>query len=210
MSYDALKIICTGCDFEANELFEPIAVIYRHDSGEEVKWSKTAGWCYRCDTYSYIENIDPHTLRSDLLAMEQQSEEALTYLADLSNGFLAQLRHKSKRTIAMYELERLQSAKKVQRAILDIAINRRARPRCLRCESEYTAKPSFSPPDYISHDFIHKCGGMLKRVERSDGLRVNFGRETRYNVLNIEGELLEERVEKRPLGSNLFQNDVLS
>ena len=116
------------------------------------------GGCYDCDAYSDIEDIDPEQVRRRLLSHERERAEITGRLTPLSNGLLSTLGSWSQRCKARYAVERLDE--KIQELT---EIHRTSPTRCLRCWSAPTSPVTFDPSDNVSHDFVYKCGGMLKR-----------------------------------------------
>ena len=66
MSMPSSTIQCSGCDYEKLDLCAPISLVYRSEDGREATVPRSTGWCYSCDDYVYIENIQ----KSDLLGMQ--------------------------------------------------------------------------------------------------------------------------------------------
>ena len=189
MSVATQRIRCTGCDFEAFETFRPIRLVYRLNDGREVETGKVRGWCYRCDNFAYIERLDPQRLRQELSETERAHEKAITSLAELSSIFLAKYRKRSERGRIEVEVARTGSEIDTLRELFQIAVDRRSRPRCLRCWSEDTAPVTFDWGDNTAHDFKHKCGGRLIMSEFEGALRFSY--IVQRLVLNAEGELLD-------------------
>jgi len=216
MSLDAQLISCTGCDFEATEAFPPTQVVYRLESAEEVKGRHTDGWCYRCDDYRYVENIDPEVVSHDLSSAEQDLADAYMRSTELSKEFFkfskkwfTGLRYREQRGRLLHEAADLPNDLKRSserlinlRMLLDIASKRNARPRCLHCRSEKTVRLYFDSD--LASDFVHTCGGKLKIGEHARGLRFNFGRNVNCYIFNVEGEFIEVRSEKMERSSFLL------
>lgn len=83
-----------------------------------------------------------------------------------------------------------------------IASRRHSKPRCLVCGSSNTTDLDFE--NGVTQSFRHKCGGKL--TIGLAGIRVNFGRDIRCNILDKEGNRIEARVERRE--SYLFRKVV--
>ena len=66
MSMPSSTIRCSGCDYEKIDLCAPISLVYRSEDGREATVPRSPGWCYSCDDYAYIENVQ----KSDLLGMQ--------------------------------------------------------------------------------------------------------------------------------------------
>jgi hypothetical protein len=75
VSIDAARICCTGCDFEAAEVFEPLRIVCRLDDGKEVESCDQDGWCSRCDTYT-LERQSRSTARLQLRTAVGRCEKA--------------------------------------------------------------------------------------------------------------------------------------
>ena len=59
-------IRCSGCNYEKIDLCAPISLVYRSEDGREATVPRSMGWCYSCDDYVYIENVQ----KSDLLDLQ--------------------------------------------------------------------------------------------------------------------------------------------
>ena len=66
MSMPSSTIRCSGCDYEKIDLCAPVSLVYRSEDGREATVPRSTGWCYSCDDYVYIENVQ----KSDLLSMQ--------------------------------------------------------------------------------------------------------------------------------------------
>ena len=196
MSMPSTKICCTGCDFETRELYSPIRIVYRWPSGKQLETGRQKGWCYHCDNYRDIENMDPERLASDRAEMERQRSGKRARFADLSKGFLAGIRNRSARRTLRHAIERLDEEIKETEELLDIATKRNSRSRCLTCWSEKTAPAAFDRNDDLTHDFKHACGGMLQIVRDPSNVRFHFALTT--YVLNTDGEPLEPPEDPEP------------
>lgn len=63
MSMPSSTIRCSGCDYEKIDLCAPVSLVYRSEDGREATVPRSTGWCYSCDDYVYIENIQKSDLR---------------------------------------------------------------------------------------------------------------------------------------------------
>ena len=66
MSMPSSTVRCSGCDYEKIDLCAPISLVYRSEDGCEATVPRSTGWCYSCNDYVYIENVQ----KSDLLGMQ--------------------------------------------------------------------------------------------------------------------------------------------
>jgi hypothetical protein len=66
MSMPSSTIRCSGCNYEKIDLCAPISLVYRSEDSREATVPRSMGWCYSCDDYVYIENVQ----KSDLLGMQ--------------------------------------------------------------------------------------------------------------------------------------------
>lgn len=190
MSIDSARIVCTDCDYETRELYRPIRIRYETFNGKTVETGRAKGWCYKCGSYSDIENLDQGDLHSKLVSKESERRDARQRLDEIDSGFLASLRHRTERRELQYQLERLDEELAEVGCLLEIAKNRRSKARCLKCWSDYTAPVSFDSGDGVAHDFVHDCGGNLQIINDQSGPRFHF-RVATY-ILNEEGELIGE------------------
>ena len=66
MSMPSSTIRCSDCNYEKIDFCAPISLVYRSEDGREATVPRSMGWCYSCDDYVYIENVQ----KSDLLGMQ--------------------------------------------------------------------------------------------------------------------------------------------
>ena len=210
MSFDALQISCTGCDYEANELFAPLRIVYRLEDGREFVGRTTNGWCYCCESYGRIEHIDFQKLADDIRAVEIERKEVRDRLVRLAGRFLARFRGRTELNLAEDNLQNLECSAQELEILIKLARQRNGCPRCLRCWSEETVPIGFDASDDLSHNFKHVCGGMLRIGPHPSNLRVNFGSGTTCYVLTPEGELIEKRLEVRKYTRRHFCLQVLT
>jgi hypothetical protein len=189
MSIDAVRICCTGCDFEALETFASTGVVYRLSEGKEIRsYPLRFGWCYRCDGYRQIENMDADRFRRQLNSNRRARARCERRLNDLSKRFLGGLRSRSERRRFRSKRDELDSTIHKLEEWLQIATTRRSSPKCLVCWSEQTAPVSIRWPTPGVLAFKHKCGGNLRVVDA--GVRMHY-RGIAMVALTSEGDLLE-------------------
>lgn len=188
MSLPSKKIICTGCNYETNELYQPILLRYQTKLGTAFETWKTIGWCYSCAKYSYIERINLEELQSELASKTNERISAIQSQNQLNRAFLSIFRNRSEKKWIQYEINKLEKKLENLAGLLEIAKNRKSKARCLTCWSEKTTPIEFDAESNIANNFRHECGGCLKIVEDPSGLRVNFCEST--YILNEEGEFL--------------------
>jgi hypothetical protein len=191
MSIDSKKICCTECDFETQELYRPILIVYRLSNGVEVKAGYTKGWCFDCRDYVNIEDMNLHRLQERLVAKEQERRGKQIRTSELSSVFLAGLRNQSELRNLRYSITRLDEEVRELGSLLAIAENRISKSRCLTCWAGNTTPVTFDSKSNLSRDFRHECGGYLRFINEESGMRFNFAITT--YVLNEEGLLLEEQ-----------------
>ena len=173
MSLPLANIYCTGCDFETRDLYRPIRIVYRWASGKQLETGRQKGWCYHCDDYRDIENMDPERLASDRAEMERQRSEKRARFAELSKGFFAGIRNRSTRRTLRYAIEGLDEEMQETGELLDIAAKPRPasppppeahHPRS-RPLPHFTHRPSSRPlPGPGAHRRPHRhypCAGVL-------------------------------------------------
>jgi hypothetical protein len=195
MSLSAASICCTGCDYEVAELHHPIVLVYRLNSGKELKTGKSIGWCYSCDSYGYIEGLDVEGFQTDLNQYDENMTKYRNRLQNLSQGFLAGLRHKAQKRQVLEAISNVQGDIDKTKALVQLAEERESGQRCLKCWSEDTAPIVFDSSDNSSQNFKHRCGGRLIYIKGGVGVRVSFS--TVEYVLDAEGNLIEKRPYQR-------------
>ncbi len=142
MSIESDKICCTQCDYETLEVYRPIIVIYVLSDGTEVETGRAKGWCYDCDAYADIENVDLGQLQRELGALQQKMDKLGARLECLSRGLLGRLRNASARKRLRLEIEWLEQERHGLSSLLEVAGQCASRPRCLQCWSQRTAQVS--------------------------------------------------------------------
>lgn len=190
MSIDSARIVCTGCDYETRELYRPIRIRYETSNGKSVETGRAKGWCFNCGGYSDIEKLDRGDLHTKLVSKESERRDASQRLDGINQGFLANLRNRSERRELQDQLERLDEEIAEVGGLLEIAKNRKSKPRCLKCWADKTAPLSFDSQDNVARGFVHECGGNLQIINDHSGPRFHF-RVATY-ILNEEGELIGE------------------
>ncbi len=190
MSIDSARIVCTGCNYETRELYQPILIRYQTTNGKSIKTGRTKGWCYDCASYSNIERMNQGELSDKLVSKELELLEARHRQDELNRGFFSKFRHRSEKNKLQYQLEYLDKEIIELVELLKIAKSRKSKARCLKCWSDRTAPVTFGSEDNIAHDFEHECGGHLQIIHDHSGPRFNFSATT--YVLNEEGELIGE------------------
>lgn len=188
MSIDSARIVCTGCDYETREVYRPIRIRYQTTNGKTIEASRTKGWCYDCASYSDIERMIQREFHAELISKQRDRLEARHRQGELNLGLLSNFRHRSEKRQLQYQLERLDKEIAELSGLLEIAMNRKSKARCLKCWSERTTPLTFDSESNIAHDFQHECGGNLKIIYDHSGLRINF-RASIY-LLSEEGVLL--------------------
>lgn len=188
MSVPSSRIVCTGCSYEAPELYRPVLVKYVTVEGDSVEAGRAKGWCYDCDEYRDIEALSRDELSSQLARKEGERDAALTLVKQLSSSWLARFWHRSKTYRLESDVEKLGREIDHLNTLLGIASRRRSNARCLDCGSEHTAPIRFSPEDNIAHNFQHACGGNLQLVKNESGIRYSFRVTTL--ILDEEGGLI--------------------
>lgn len=194
MSMPTAQIVCTGCDYEASELYRPVRICYQTASGKIVETVRTKGWCYGCAGYSDIEDMNQERFSSQLVEKEQERLEVRNRQEQLNHGFLSGFRHRSKREQLQFQLEYLDEEITKLGELIDIAKRRVSKARCLKCWSDRTVPLTFSSEEQIAYDFQHDCGGNLQKIDDPMGIRFHF--RLAIYTLTEEGELLD----KEPVG----------
>jgi hypothetical protein len=190
MSIDSARIICTGCDYEASEVYRPIRIRYLYSNGQTVETGRIKGWCYNCASYSDIEKINQGDLYEELNSRERKKFEICQRQQGLNRGILSNFRHRTKKRQLQERLKWLDKEIAELRNLLEIAMGRKSNARCLKCWSDKTVPLRFDSESNIASNFKHKCGGNLQIVHDQSGPRFNFRVKT--YILNEEGEFLGE------------------
>jgi hypothetical protein len=150
------------------EVFQPMRVAYRLETGEEIDGRTIGGWCNRCDGYQRIECLDVMKVKEELGDKQRRHR----------------VRHFLAKVLGINDAPEVQELQ----GLLNVLKKRTAQPRCLRCWSEDTA-----PLVVDGRPLKHKCGGNLEFGPQA-GVRFNFGRDIQWFILNSEGQLLDEQV----------------
>jgi len=196
MSFDALRLVCTGCDYEDIEPFQPHRVVYQSKAGNEVYGRSAAGWCYECGGYSKIECMDLKALLAELAELEDASARHQAELDSLSQKYFFNFaRRSAKRRLVEDEVRSDFEGIANLQHLCAIVLQRSSKPRCLVCGSSDTADLDFENGE--TRRFRHRCGGRLSLGAHPRGLRINFGRTVRCYVLDQQGNPIETRLEQR-------------
>ncbi|MCG7871834.1 MAG: hypothetical protein JAZ11_06990 [Candidatus Thiodiazotropha lotti] len=194
MSIDSRLIVCTGCDFETRELFQPKILKYRLADGSETPAHRTKGWCHDCNNYRDIEHIDIPRLEETLAEQLAEHDEAIETLHALTRnwwqGLLRRNRKNDPRTIISDTEKHIVAL----RSLIPALKSRQSDARCVHCGGSKIEPLDFDPDDGMAHNFHHHCGGKLRLVPRDidpDPIRFNFCVAT--FILSTEGEIIEKR-----------------
>lgn len=194
MSIDSARICCTGCSFETLEVYRPILVIYRLDNGKEVTTGRSKGWCYECDSYADIEDLDSGKLSGELAEEERERRDNCSRIDEIAKGFITRLLYRAERRRLLDSIRSFDKEIQALSDLLNIAMNRKTGARCLTCWSGRTMPVTFGS-DNLTHNFLHHCdnflhhcGSKLQIIYNNEGMRFNFARTT--YVLTADGELI--------------------
>lgn len=188
MSVNSARVVCTGCDYQAIEVFRPILIQYHTAAGELIEASSTKGWCYCCDGYSDIEHLNCAEFQQQLVEKEEERDSVQVQLVQLSSSLFAKWWHRSTIRWLRRQLDTLNKGTSSLRQLIEIAGTRTAKARCLKCWSDKTAPISFNTDNADTNQFTHQCGGHLQLIHSWDSLRFHF-KVTVY-TLSEEGERL--------------------
>lgn len=192
MSIDALKIVCTGCDYEGSEVFRPIRIIYEETSGKTIDSTSAKGWCYNCQSYTDIEKINYNELNDELCLKELQAVEIQKKIQLLKIGLFSIFKNIRDKRNAKLELQLLGNEIEHIKCLLKISETRKAGARCLKCWSDNTVPLHFDTESRLAYGFTHQCGGKLKIVSYDYEIRYHFKVTTYF--LSVEGELIREEM----------------
>lgn len=143
---------CTKCDFEAAIAHRPITLEYQLPDGGTLKTGRAFGWCKDCGGIRDTERrFDTTAIRLRIAELEGRPRSAAQRLGSALSRLLG-----GARDVEEDELTEL-------KAELQLAQNRRSPPRCLACSGTETIAVSYGPDD-VSTNFIHECGGRLRRI----------------------------------------------
>jgi len=195
MSFDALSIVCTGCNYEDIEPFQPHRVVYRSSAGAEVNGRSAAGWCYNCARYRQIEWLKPHGLAAEIVELKSSAARRQLELNKLSKRRLLHFGRQISR-LRLLENEVRYTAQQLTELqnLFAILTERSSKARCLSCGHDETALLDF---EHGLDDFQHICGGSLRLQPHPFVIRMNFGPNIHCHVLDEAGNRIETRIEQR-------------
>ncbi len=194
MSVDSAKISCTGCSYQVYEHFQPIHLHYVPTASDEpaqqdvIQSHCTTGWCYQCDGYRYIEDINPTQWQAQLRTIQQQQSAVTVELTQRQTGFLQRWWTRSRQRELREQAATLTADNARFNQLLLFFQARQSPARCLQCFSNQTAPISFDGEHRSSSNFVHRCGGRLQISFADFELRCLFRPKT--YLLNKEGEQL--------------------
>ena len=146
MSFQNIRISCTGCSYQESLAVRSIKIAYTTTSGAKVEGQRDRGWCHDCNNVRDIES------RPDLMALSNSASLLESSVAGRRKSIS---RLWSSRKIATEEAE-LRSVM----AEVELWKSRISGPRCLTCQSEAVEKLEFSDIG-VSTGFLHHCGKPL-------------------------------------------------
>jgi hypothetical protein len=150
MSFQNIRISCTGCSYEEFLVVRLITIVYTTSSGVKVEGQRDRGWCHGCNRVMDIES------RPDLKALNNSASLLESSIAGRKKS-ISRLWSSDKIATEEAELWSL-------RAEVELWQSRSSGPRCLTCQSEAVEKLVFSDIG-ISRGFVHHCGKPLLRDE---------------------------------------------
>lgn len=188
MSINSARVVCTGCNYETSEVYRPIIIRYQTTNGLTVEASRTKGWCYKCESYADIENINREEFQEKLISQKHERDQIHHLQEELSRSLFSKLLSRSKRRQLEFQLERLDESIRSLNKLIEIVSGRSSKARCLNCGSDKTALLTFNSESRVAKDFQHACGGNLRLIHDWQGARFHFKVST--YILNEEGEFI--------------------
>lgn len=152
MSMASGRVTCTGCDFRNLLQYRPMQLVYRLHDGTEVETERIFGWCESCNCIRDIEiSMDGKKIRAKLEDLRKQARTPALLISKVFGSWLGGRANELKEEITDLEDH------------LRLSQARRSSPRCLMCGGEDTKSLSFDDHG-LSLDFVHECGGRLKKT----------------------------------------------
>lgn len=142
----ATFICCHGCEFKGFMQYQSITLRYENAAGQFAYSHRVFGWCHTCVGVRSIEApLDANALQSEIAALRASNRGLLKRALNRILG--------GDHNVALPKLLELE-------ALLNVALTRRSKPRCLTC-SNSTTEALFFDAEGKSEGFIHGCGSHL-------------------------------------------------
>lgn len=97
MSINSVKILCSGCDYRADDYFRPVRIRYSTSIGGTVETGRARGWCFNCRKFSYIEDLDCEHLQRDLALKNRTLDETKQRLEETGQRMLSRIKYYDER-----------------------------------------------------------------------------------------------------------------
>ena len=182
MSVNSSLIKCDKCDYTSS-MSVVHGLFYYLSDGKEYDLERCRGWCYDCQKFSAIEELE------DVMDVVNEIEENIRQAALVENaGFWYKLTSNYKRLKKDYNFNLKQII--ALRWRINFISKRLSKPKCLTCGSENIVEIKAEElnyysdgPDKVKLGFVHpSCNGNLWIVEST--LRFNMIYTPRYYDLN--------------------------
>ena len=197
MSMPATSITCDRCNFTtSNTVFWGI-YYYQINDDSLIHIERGAGWCFDCQTFTSIEELNKEKAMAKLHRLKKElseHQEQLSKIESYKTGFITKLFTSGSKFADLKEkVNYLQT--NVNEALLYVNLinSRKSPPRCLRCcRSNITPFVIPSVEDgsgkHLS-GFIHpNCGGNI--IVENEGIRI--AKKLRTRIYSMEGNFLKE------------------
>lgn len=188
MSINSSRVACTGCNYQTSEVYRPIIIKYQTTGGLTVEASRTKGWCYQCESYADIEDLNREEFQEKLISQKHERDKIHYQLGELRRNLFSKLFSISKRRQLELQLERLEDSIRSLNTLIEIVSSRSSKARCLKCGSDKTVPLTFNSQSGFANNFKHECGGSLRFIHDWQGPRFYFNVST--YIINEEGELI--------------------
>jgi len=224
MSMPSSTIRCSGCNYEKIDFCAPVSLVYRSEDGREAPVPRSMGWCYSCDDYVYIENVQT----SDLLSMQDgwrmlnlstQAEklQMLIDYAGLRKSKMSCLECWSKDTVAlevdMSEIEQLTAERESlvkeyatprQKRVLELGLDGNTEIQ----RQAYLLKVEEQSPFFVGNKhekFFKKIDNALERAETHQRFR-DFTHKCGGDLLLINDDAIRANISPRQFVLDLEGN----
>lgn len=215
MSMPSSTIRCSGCNYEKLDLCAPVSLVYRSEDGREATVPRSTGWCYSCDDYAYIENVEKSDLLGTqaswrMLNLSAQADklQMLIDYAGLRKSKLSCLQCWSKDTVTleidMSEIEQLTAER--ESLVMEYATPRQKRALELGLDGNteiqrraYLQKVEEESPFFVGNrheKFFKKIDEALKRAETHQRFR-DFKHKCGGELLRINDGAIRANISPR-------------
>lgn len=208
MPFLTTKIICTGCEYSAGEIPGSIRVLYQVGGGAFVESGYRCGWCFNCEKYSKIEDLETGDLRNEIQEKSDELSESMRQVSEIKRNIFSSVVNFKKSSRLARNIDRITIELDGLSKLLKVFNERKSKARCLCCFSENIAELEFDKKGHFAKNFKHTCGGTLMAAPNDFG--AHFSVREQVVILSTEGELIEIALDGQNLKAEINKKTLIS